>query len=115
MYEHHKEPLISSQRFIFRIGKHILIAGLLVAIALSIGILGYHYVEGLPWIDAFAEAAMILSGMGPLSPITSNAGKLFAGFYALFSGLVFISIIGIISAPILHRFFHAFHLEGRNK
>lgn len=115
MFEHKKEPLIPTHHFYYRLGKHFLIAISLILFALSIGILGYHYVEGLPWIDSFAEAAMILSGMGPLSPIHSNSGKIFAGIYALFSGLVFISVIGIISAPIIHRFFHKFHLEKKNK
>ncbi len=115
IYEHHKEPLIPPHRFYYRLGKHILIAASLIGVALFLGILGYHYIEGLPWVDSFAEAAMILSGMGPLSPIHSNAGKLFAGFYALFSGLIFISVIGIISAPIIHRFFHSFHLEEGGK
>jgi hypothetical protein len=115
MYEHHKERLLPRYHFYFRLGKHVFIALVLIAVALCIGIAGYHYIEGLPWVDAFAEASMILSGMGPMSPIKSNAGKIFAGFYALFSGLVFISVIGIVSAPILHRFFHKFHLERKEK
>jgi hypothetical protein len=85
----------------------------LIFTALGIGISGYHYFEGLSWIDAFDEASMILSGMGPLSPLKHTAGKIFAGFYALFSGLVFIFVIGIITAPILHRFFHKFHIEKK--
>lgn len=113
MFEHHKEPVIPVYHFYFRLGKHILIALVLIIAALALGIFGYHYFEGLAWIDAFDEAAMILSGMGPIAPLKSTGGKLFAGFYALFSGLVFIFVIGIISAPILHRFFHKFHLERK--
>ncbi len=73
---------------------------------------GYHHFENLSWVDAFANAAMILSGMGPLTALQTNFGKLFAGFYALFSGLAFIIIIGIIFAPVVHRFLHKFHLES---
>jgi hypothetical protein len=79
--------------------------------SLGLGMAGYHYTEGQPWIDAFANAAMILSGMGPLNPLGTFNGKLFAGCYALFSGLAFISAIGVVIAPIVHRLFHRFHLE----
>ena len=72
---------------------------------------GYHSFERLSWIDAFANAAMILSGMGPLAPLTTTGGKLFAGFYALFSGLALITIAGVVFAPVVHRFLHRFHLE----
>jgi hypothetical protein len=72
---------------------------------------GYHFFEGLRWIDAFANAAMILSGMGPLDPIKTNAGRLFAGFYAIFSGVAFLTTVGVLLAPVVHRFLHRFHLE----
>jgi hypothetical protein len=74
--------------------------------------LGYHYFESMPWIDAFANASMILSGMGPFGPLQTDSGKLFAGFYALFSGLAFITTAGIILAPVAHRLIHKFHLES---
>jgi hypothetical protein len=74
---------------------------------------GYHFIEGLPWIDAFANAAMILSGMGPLDPIKTAAGRLFAGVYAIFSGVAFLSTVGILLAPVVHRSLHKFHLESR--
>jgi len=83
----------------------------MVLISLSIGIMGYHFFENLPWIDAFANAAMILSGMGPLSTLQTSSGKLFAGCYALFSGLAFLIIMGLVFAPVVHRFLHKFHLE----
>ncbi len=88
-------------------------AGLgLVALSLAVGMAGYHGYEGLPWIDAFVNAAMILSGMGPLmSPVTFG-GKLFAGFYALYSGLAVLVIAGVIFAPVVHRFLHRFHMEA---
>ena len=82
-----------------------------VAVCLIVGMAGYHHYEKLSWIDAFANAAMILSGMGPLSPLQTDSGKLFAGCYALFSGLVFIAIIGFVLAPVVHRFLHKFNLD----
>ena len=72
---------------------------------------GYHFLEKLPWLDAFLNASMILSGMGPVAPIQTSAGKLFAGCYALFSGLALITSIGVVFAPVFHRFLHRFHLE----
>lgn len=84
---------------------------LIVTLALIIGMWGYHHFENMPWVDAFANASMILSGMGQLTPLLTSTGKIFAGFYALFSGLVFMLVIGIVFAPILHRFLHKFHLE----
>jgi len=74
--------------------------------------LGYRLTEGMDWIDAFANASMILSGMGPLEPLKTTGGKLFAGFYALYSGLVLILASGIVLAPMVHRMFHQFHLEA---
>ena len=76
---------------------------------------GYHYLEGLPWIDAFAGAAMILSGMGPLAPLQTWGGKLFGGFYALYSGLVVIVAAGVLLAPVIHRMLHRFHAETDSK
>jgi len=91
--------------------RNLLIGLLLIALALLIGILGYHYFEQMTWIDAFVNASMILSGMGPLGPLHTESGKLFAGCYALFSGLAFIIIIAIILSPAIHRFFRQIHLE----
>ncbi len=84
---------------------------LFIAIALFIGMLGYHECENMSWIDAFVNAAMILSGMGPVSTLVTFGGKLFAGIYALFSGLVFIAIIVIIFSPLIRRFFHKIHID----
>ena len=83
----------------------------LVAAALGIGMAGYHFLENLGWVDAFVNAAMILSGMGPMATLQTAGGKAFAGCYALFSGLAFIAILGIIFAPVFHRFLHKFHQE----
>jgi len=86
-------------------------ATVLVGAALGIGVLGYHHLGGLPWIDALVNASMILGGMGPVDPIASDAGKLFASFYALFSGLLFIGIASLLIAPFVHRVMHRMHLE----
>ncbi len=83
----------------------------LIAAALWIGILGYHWTERMSWIDSFLNASMILSGMGPATTLTTTAGKLFAGFYALFSGLAFIAIVVIMLSPVIHKFFRKIHLE----
>jgi len=94
-----------------RLVRSIVFSLLIIAVALYVGMWGYHYYENMSWVDAFVNAAMILSGMGPLTPLNTAAGKVFAGFYALFSGLAFIAIIGVLFAPIIHRFFHKFHLD----
>ena len=91
-----------------------LIASLLIVLALFIGMLGYHVYGQMSWIDAFVNASMILSGMGPVSPLTTDSGKLFAGCYALFSGLAFLMIVVIILSPVIHRFFRKVHLEYNN-
>lgn len=85
---------------------------LFIIVALYVGMLGYHFCEKMSWIDAFVNAAMILSGMGPMGPLSTFAGKLFAGAYALFSGLAFIAIIALIFAPLIHRFFRKIHVEN---
>ncbi|WP_249274110.1 hypothetical protein [Parachlamydia sp. AcF125] len=82
-----------------------------IGFSLMIGMLGYRHFEKMPWIDAFANASMILSGMGPLGSLQTAGGKLFAGFYALYSGLTFIFALSLIFAPLFHRFLHKFHLE----
>jgi len=87
----------------------------LVAVALGIGMAGYHFIENMGWVDAFVNAAMILSGMGPVGTLQTDAGKIFAGCYALFSGLVFITVTGIVLAPVAHRALHKFHLESGRK
>ena len=110
MYEHFRQPLISRAEFLLRIAWHVLIALGIVFVSLAIGIVGYHEFEGLSWIDAMVNAAMILGGMGPVNGLNTNAGKLFAAAYALFSGLVFLVAIAVIFAPIVHRFLHRFHM-----
>ncbi len=111
MYEHRTAPLLPRRRFYARVARSLGVSLIIVLVSLGIGMAGYHFLERLAWLDAFANAAMILSGMGPLGPIQTSAGKLFAGCYALFSGLAFITSIGVVFAPIFHRFIHKFHLE----
>lgn len=111
MYEHRSRPLISRTEFFFRVLRHGLLAIGIVFVALGIGILGYHWFEGMPWIDATLNASMILGGMGPVNALNTVGGKLFASAYALFSGVVFIGVMGLVLAPFAHRLIHRFHLE----
>ena len=115
MFEHHTQPLLHWTAFARRLVFSGVAGAAMVAVSLAAGMAGYHFLERLSWIDAFANAAMILSGMGPLAQLQTNAGKLFAGLYALYSGLAVIFIAGIMFAPVVHRFLHRFHLESRKE
>jgi hypothetical protein len=95
-----------------RVARSVALALAIIVVSLGIGMAGYHAFEGLSWLDAFLNAAMILSGMGPVAPIQTTAGKLFAGCYALFSGLALITTLAVIVAPVFHRFLHRFHMEA---
>ena len=111
MYERHGQPLLSRRLFVRRVVRSLAAGALIITVSLSVGMLGYHWLENMRWIDAFANAAMILSGMGPLEPLKTDGGKLFAGLYAIYSGLAVILIAGVVFAPVVHRFLHRFHLE----
>jgi hypothetical protein len=111
-YESKHQPLLSRQAFVRRMARSFAAASLLIGLSLLGGMAGYRYFEGMDWIDAFANASMILSGMGPLTPLQTSGGKLFAGFYALYSGLALIAATGIIFAPLVHRLLHRFHMEA---
>lgn len=111
MFERRHEPLAPKHVFYMRIARSVGFGIIAVILALFIGMCGYHYFENMSWVDAYVNAAMILSGMGPMGVLATKGGKIFAGSYALFSGLIFILIIGLIVAPIFHRFIHKFHLE----
>lgn len=112
MYEsHHRRP-ISRVAFFFRVIRHTLLALAVVFVVLLVGILGYHSFEAMPWIDATLNASMILGGMGPVDSLHTTGGKLFASAYALFSGVLFIGVMGIILAPFAHRLLHRFHFEN---
>jgi hypothetical protein len=103
----------SNRVFYHRFLAAVMVAAGLIIISLSIGILGYHYIAGLAWIDSLLNASMILSGMGPMGELHSNAAKVFASCYALFSGLVLVTATGIILSPMFHRVLHRFHLEQK--
>jgi hypothetical protein len=113
MYERRGHPLISRLEFLKRVGGHSLLAAIAVAGALGIGVAGYHFIARLGWIDSLLNASMILGGMGPVDPLPSAAAKIFASFYALFSGLMFIGIASVLLAPFVHRLLHHFHYEER--
>ena len=113
MYEHNTERLLSRTKFAIRVMKHAALAMLLLLFSLGFGVVGYRVTDGLSWIDALLNASMILGGMGPVDKLSTDSGKLFASFYALFSGIVFIGIAGIIVAPVAHRVLHKLHLSDR--
>jgi hypothetical protein len=111
MYEHHRQPLASREVFVRRLTRNALFVAGILSLSLVIGVLGYHFLEDIPWIDAILNAAMILGGMGPVSPLHTTLGKLFASFYAMYSGVILLASVGVLAAPIVHRFMHRFHLE----
>lgn len=115
MYEHHTQPLLPRKVYYGRIARHAALGVAVIVVSLGIGMAGYHFFEKLPWVDAFVNAAMILSGMGPVATLQTDGGKIFAGCYALFSGLTLIAILGIIFAPVVHRSLHKFHLEDEGR
>lgn len=114
MFEKRHEKLAHLSVFIWRMVASVGMAGLLIATALAIGIIGYHQLAELGWVDSFLEASMILGGMGPVNPLTTTGAKLFAACYALFSGLMFIAVMGIVLAPVTHRLLHKFHLDDQD-
>src|SRR5258708_4029438 len=109
MYETRAQPLLSRARYIARLGRHAAAAAALVAASLGMGMAGYVYFEHLTWLDAFVDASMLLGGMGPVHNPQTAGGKLFAGLYALYSGLVFLVTVGVVLAPVMHRALHKFH------
>jgi len=111
-FEHRGEPLAPTGVFLRRLANQGGVTLILIAICWVVGAIGYHVIAGIPtWLDSFYNAAMILGGMGPVSEIHSTAGKIFASFYALFSGVFLIASVGYFLTPVLHRLVHRFHLE----
>jgi hypothetical protein len=110
-FEHRKQPLASRGVFLRRMTRYVALSLGIVLFSLGIGILGYHIFEGLSWVDSLLNASMILGGMGPVDPVRTIAGKLFASFYALYSGMVLLVAVGVLIAPAFHRFLHHFHIE----
>jgi hypothetical protein len=111
MYEHRRQPLLGRPDFARRVARHAAAGAALIGASLGIGVLGYRNLAGLGWIDALLNASMILSGMGPVSPLPGDAAKVFASAYALYSGLVLLITVAILVAPLLHRIMHRLHLE----
>ena len=112
MFERRNEPLLPRAAFMRRLARHAIIAFGIDAGSLVVGVLGYHLLEGLSWIDALLNASMLLGGMGPVSELHTAAGKLFASFYAIYCGVIFLVVAGILLAPIIHRFMHHLHLAA---
>ena len=113
MFESRNKHLLPRREYFRRLAHHAVLGVMVIIVSLFIGMTGYHILEKLSWIDAFLNASMILSGMGPVANLQTDAGKIFAGCYALFSGIALISVVGIIFAPVIHRFLHKFHLEDK--
>ncbi len=114
MFESRTAPLAPRHAFLRRMVAFFGLALVVGSLALGVGVLGYHYIAKFGWIDSLLNASMILGGMGPVGELPSDAAKLFASFYALFSGLVFISVMGIVLAPAAHRALHLFHLDEQD-
>ena len=117
MFEHHRRPLLSRKEFFRRQLRYTGFSLIVLIFSIGIGTAGYHFWGELTWIDAFLNASMILTGMGPVDHLMTNQGKLFAAFYALFSGISFLTFVAVLFAPIYHRFLHKLHLniEGDNE
>jgi hypothetical protein len=110
-FEHRSQPLLSREKYLQRIGRYSLFSVTLIGISLFLGILGYHFLNHLSWEDSLLNASMILSGMGPVDALTTSSAKIFASFYSIFSGVVFMSTVAVFLAPIAHRFLHKLHLD----
>ena len=115
MYEHRRVPPLTRAAFVGRLARHAAAALGLMVLSLVIGMAGYSYFEGLDWRDAFLNAAMLLGGMGPVNAPLTPGGKLFAGCYALYAGIVFLVVAGLLLAPVVHRILHRFHWEGKER
>jgi hypothetical protein len=110
-FEGRHEPLLSPEAFARRVFWNAVLAGGFLGLCLGIGVVGYHALAGLGWLDSLVNASMILGGMGPVDPVRTAAGKWFESAYAIFSGVAFLTSVGVLVAPVVHRFLHRFHLE----
>ncbi len=115
MFEHRTQPLLPRRLFVRRLFRYGMYAFVVIIFSLLIGMAGYHYLGRLNWVDAYLNAAMILTGMGPVNPMPSTVGKLFSGVYAIYSGVIFLSVVAMMLAPIAHRLLHVFHLESAQR
>ena len=110
-FEHRHETLLPFPLFLRRVARWTALAIAVIFVSLAVGVCGYHYLDGFSWVDSLLNASMILAGMGPVDPLKTNAGKIFASAYALYSGLALIAVVGLMLTPILHRVLHQFHME----
>ena len=110
-FEHVKKDVLPFPKFFNRFLKFTLYSAILLGFSIGVGVAGYHFFGDLPWLDSFYNASMILTGMGPIDDMTTTEGKLFASFYALYSGIAFLTTVAVFFAPLAHRFLHVFHLE----
>jgi hypothetical protein len=111
MFETKHQRVIPARRFARRLALSVALSAAIAAVALVLGVAGFHYIGEVPWIDALHNASMILGGMGPVAEMKSDAAKLFSAAYALFCGLVFISVVAVTLVPVLHRLLHKFHID----
>jgi hypothetical protein len=114
-FENMRQPLLPVREFYRRMLRGLLAGFTLIAGSLAIGVVGYHTLGHLGWIDAILNASMILAGMGPVDTLHANSAKLFASAYAIFSGVMFLTSVGVLVSPIVHRFLHHFHVEGEQQ
>ena len=115
MFEHHREPLKPRKEFVSRQLQYLSFALMILVVSLGIGTIGYHALGNIKWLDAFLNASMILTGMGPVDKMETDGGKIFSALYALFSGVAFLTFVGVLFAPVYHRFLHKFHLNLEDK
>ena len=111
MFETRRQQVIPAKHFAHRVAASVALSGAIAAVALVLGVAGFHFIADVPWIDAFHNASMILGGMGPVAEMKTTAAKLFSSVYALFCGLVFISVVAVMLAPVMHRVLHRFHMD----
>ena len=115
MFEQRSQPLANASEFRRRMLRYAFFTIAIILFSLGIGMLGYHYFESLSWLDSLLNASMILGGMGPVDALHTNAGKMFASFYALYSGVVLLASVGVLATPFFHRILHRFHLETEDE
>ena len=112
-FEHKKKPIISHRDFLRRQLKYALYTTVLVVFSLLMGMVGYHYTANLSWLDSLYNSSMILTGMGPVNILSNDSAKWFASFYALYSGVAFLTMAGVLLAPMIHRILHIIHVEDQ--
>ena len=114
-FEHKSKPLLSRRKFFVRILRYAGFSLLLIGVSLGIGIIGYHFTCDLSWLDSLLNASMILTGMGPVDPLTTNSAKWFASLYSIFSGIAFLSTVAVFLSPLVHRFMHKLPLDSKDE